>query len=88
MQQADGLFSSLTSVQMKYVTWDSYELAFIQFILFKARQLEVFRIHESRVHLKSDGELECVAVEVAQYRRASPAANVVISRMPQSYGSL
>jgi hypothetical protein len=66
---------------MKNVTWDSYEMAFIQFILSEARQLEVLSIHESRGHLTSDEEAS-VAAEVARYRRASPAANVVISRMP------
>ncbi|KAK1603615.1 hypothetical protein QYE76_027288 [Lolium multiflorum] len=80
-QRADDPFSSLTSVHMKNVSWDSYEMTFIQFILSQARQLEVLSIHESRGHLTSDEEA-FVAAEVARYRRASPAANVVISRIP------
>ncbi|KAM0848930.1 hypothetical protein ACQ4PT_054057 [Festuca glaucescens] len=40
-QRADDLFSSLTSVHMKNVTWNLYEMAFIQFVLAEARQLEL-----------------------------------------------
>ncbi|KAM0906625.1 hypothetical protein ACQ4PT_016647 [Festuca glaucescens] len=80
-QRADDLFSSLTSVHMKNVTWNLYEMAFIQFVLSEARQLEIFSIHESRRCFKPNQAALAVA-EVALYRRSSPAANVVISRMP------
>jgi hypothetical protein len=66
---------------MKNVNWDSNEMAFIEFVLAEARQLEVFNIHECRWRLKSNKDAPAVA-EIARYRRASPAAKVVISRKP------
>ncbi|XP_047054543.1 F-box/FBD/LRR-repeat protein At1g13570-like [Lolium rigidum] len=80
-QRAVDLFSSLTTVHMKNVTWNLYEMAFIQFVLLEARQLEVFSIHESRLCLKPNQAALALA-EVAQYMRSSPAANLVISQMP------
>jgi hypothetical protein len=66
---------------MKNVTWNLYEMAFIQFVLLEARQLEVFGIHESRRCLKPNQAALALA-EVAHYMRSSPAANLVISQMP------
>jgi hypothetical protein len=66
---------------MKNVNWYSYEMAFIKFVLSEARRLEVFSIHANRFCLKSDEDALKVA-EVARYMRASPAAKVVINRMP------
>jgi hypothetical protein len=53
-------------------------MAFIKFVLSKARQLEVFNIHVYRRLLEFDEKV----AEVALYTRASPAANVLFRRMP------
>ncbi|CAM0946983.1 unnamed protein product [Alopecurus aequalis] len=72
---ADDLFYNLTNVSMKDAVCELCEMLFIELVLSKASQLEVFDICLSRDCSRS---VEDALAAVALYGRASPGANVII----------